>query len=119
MDPYWHLHRAKREVRKPSKWLYVGKFDRNKNVEFLIESFLKARVERSDWELHLVGGGGDREQAVLQLIEQNPEAIVYHGVEYDKERLQQYYREADAFIMVSKSETFGLVYLEALSKGFL
>lgn len=117
LDPYWHLHRAKREVRKPSKWLYVGKFDRNKNVEFLIESFLKARVERSDWELHLVGGGGDREQAVLQLIEQNPEAIVYHGVEYDKERLQQYYREADAFIMVSKSETFGLVYLEALSQG--
>lgn len=35
----------------------------------------------------------------------------------EKEKLIKYYRDADIFVLPSKTETFGLVYAEALSQG--
>ena len=42
--------------------------------------------------------------------------VKYLGV-LQKEQLLDIYNENDIFIMVSKSETFGLVYAEALTQG--
>lgn len=42
--------------------------------------------------------------------------VKYHGV-LDKEQLLDVYRNADVFVMPSRTETFGLVYAEAMSQG--
>ena len=39
------------------------------------------------------------------------------GKIYDKDKLRNLLRQCDVFSMVSHSETFGLVYIEALSQG--
>jgi glycosyltransferase involved in cell wall biosynthesis len=96
--------------------LYVGVFDNNKDVVNLISAFKKALIIKPDLELTLVGGGGNQENEVIRETLES-KAIHYLGVILDKDELKKVYRSNDLFIMTSHSETFGLVYLEALSQG--
>ena len=43
--------------------------------------------------------------------------IIVHGLIESKEELMRLYRSSDIFVMVSSNETFGLVYIEAISQG--
>ena len=45
------------------------------------------------------------------------EYMTYYGEITDKKTLKNLYRENDMFVMPSKNETFGLVYIEALLQG--
>lgn len=105
------------ESRVPDSVLYIGVFDRNKNVLSLIDACRKLRESNPRLTLNLVGGGGACEQQVLAQVKANPEWIRFHGPIYDKQKLIQVCRQNSVFAMISISETFGLVYLEALSQG--
>lgn len=105
------------ESRVPDSVLYIGVFDKNKNVLSLIDACRKLRQTYPDLTLNLVGGGGACEQQVLAQVNANQDWIKYHGPIYDKQKLIQVCRQNSVFAMISISETFGLVYLEALSQG--
>jgi glycosyltransferase involved in cell wall biosynthesis len=117
VDPFWIEHRGNKNKDEPHKFLYIGRFDSNKNVERLIDAFLMVQKLIPDVELHLVGVGGDREKNVLEKVAANQEKIKYHGPIYDPFELQKIYELSDLFTMISHSETFGLVFIEALSQG--
>ena len=68
-------------------------------------------------KLNLVGGYGNQLKRVLKLVEKYPELFYYHGIVSDKEKLRQLYLSNRIFAMPSKHETFGLVYIEALSQN--
>lgn len=53
---------------------------------------------------------------VKDIAYKNPETIIYHGKIYDKAILKDIYSRCSVFAMPSHHETFGLVYLEALSQ---
>lgn len=119
INTFWLDKFKKREQSKTRAFvfLYVGRFDKNKNIKKMIQSFLHIRKDFNDKiELHLIGSGGEYESFVKDISTQNI-GIRHFGPIYDKEVLLNYYYQADAFVMVSHSETFGLVYLEALSTG--
>lgn len=100
--------------------IYVGQFTHNKNVVRLIEAIKGAREEKdlADVTLTIIGGGGeDFDDRVEGLIESNKDFITYLGKIYDTQLLLQHYREHTMFAMPSIYETFGLVYIEALSQG--
>ena len=101
----------KKEPHTPLELLYVGSFLKRKNVPALIKL-----VENSETRLTIVGGGGSEEKKVLQMI-RDSDKINYLGLIEDQSRLTQIYRQSDIFIMTSTGETFGLVYLEAMSQG--
>ncbi|MBO7433021.1 MAG: glycosyltransferase family 4 protein [Salinivirgaceae bacterium] len=103
--------------RDPNAILYIGVFDRNKNVSTLIEACQRLRKQNPNLTLNLVGGGGLCEPQIMKQIEQNSDWIKYHGPVYDKQKLMQICRQNAVFVMISKSETFGLVYFEALTQG--
>ncbi|MBR5957595.1 MAG: glycosyltransferase family 4 protein, partial [Salinivirgaceae bacterium] len=103
--------------RNPDAVLYIGVFDRNKNVSTLIEACRQLRKQNPNLTLNLVGGGGPCEQQIMRQIEQNADWIKFHGPIYDKQKLMQICRQNAVFVMISKSETFGLVYFEALTQG--
>ncbi len=97
--------------------LYVGDFSNNKNVYRLIHATLHLSAKRAV-KLTLVGGGGNGEKAVKKLLASGKyEFIEYLGKIDDREKLQSIYRQHDLFVMVSFVETFGVVYIEALSQG--
>lgn len=103
--------------------LYVGRFDRNKNVKKLCRAVVELRSRYPDIQLHLVGGGDSRSlkdivymRGIENMIDRYPKTILCHGKIYDKAVLKDIYSQCSVFAMPSFHETFGLVYLEALSQ---
>ena len=117
IDDWWLSHVTTEPALDNHALLYVGRFDTNKNVERLIGAVESLSREFPDIRLTLVGGGGGREKSVLEAVRQHPERLQYLGPIYDKEKLQAVYRQHTLFAMPSIFETFGLVYLEALSQN--
>lgn len=117
VDDYWleHVHRGEKNL--GHQLIYVGRFDVNKNVVRLIHAVLGLAEMYPDIRLHLVGGDGWREKEVLALVRKHPKHLVYHGKVYDKNELRRLYGECSVFAMPSVHETFGLVYIEALTQN--
>jgi glycosyltransferase involved in cell wall biosynthesis len=95
--------------------LYVGRLDREKNLEFLLDAVARVRIPRV--RLVLVGRG--TQAAVLR----RAAAALGLGDRVDlrggslPDGLPAYYRAADAFVFASTTETQGLAVLEAMACG--
>ena len=83
----------------------------------MVHALQSLRSEIPDLHLDVAGDGGDNEQQVLAMMKQHADWITYHGKITDLEQMRLLYRANSVFVMPSKSETFGLVYIEALSQG--
>ncbi len=95
--------------------LYVGRLDREKNLEFLLDAIARVRVPRV--RLLLVGRGTQaaalRRAAGARGLADRVE--LRGGSPPDG--LPAYYRAADAFVFASTTETQGLAVLEAMACG--
>ena len=101
----------------PLKLLFVGEFSRNKNLRSIIEvcSDLNSEIKV---ELTLVGGGGDDYDYILKLINSPENSFCkYVGKVAESDKLIEIYLRNDIFVMPSFAESFGLVYIEAISQG--
>jgi acetyltransferase-like isoleucine patch superfamily enzyme len=101
------------------KVVYVGDFSNNKNVSRLCDAVVQLSQEDGlrDISLDLVGGGKDEGSVVEEKIRLNPNIISYLGRIEDKSKLCEELNSGAVFAMPSIHETFGLVYLEALSQN--
>lgn len=118
IDPFWLDNIVLKKTLDPESFnlVYIGKFNENKNVLRLIKAVSDLRDKIPNLRLDLIGGGGSEEKVVLKKVQQL-DYLSYQGAIYEKDHLKDRLRSADVFIMVSKSETFGLVYIEALTQG--
>lgn len=114
IEDYW-LENQVVPVGDRSKVCFVGSFNRNKNLSAIIESVRIARIINPSLRLVLIGG--ERQDLVDLVGYEPPEWIEIPGFLVDKNILAEYYRDSFLFLMPSIRETFGLVYLEALSQG--
>jgi glycosyltransferase involved in cell wall biosynthesis/predicted metal-dependent phosphoesterase TrpH len=94
------------------KVLYAGRMTREKGVDLLAESFLRAR--RADPRLHLLLAGGGPEETELR--EQLGESATFLGW-LGGEELATAYASADIFLFASSTDTYGQVILEAAASG--
>ena len=100
--------------------LIVGRMasdERYKGHDELIECWPRVREQIADARLIVAGGGDDlvrlRERASALGV---GNVVVFTGPVSD-DRLAALYRDAAFFVMPSRDEGFGLVYLEAMSAG--
>ena len=98
--------------------LYVGRVAHEKNIGFLIK-MLKQLVQQQPEVLLVITGEGPAEASLHALvktlgIEKNVQFIGY--LDRNTE-LNACYKAADIFVFASKSETQGLVLLEAMAQG--
>ncbi len=98
--------------------LYVGRVAHEKNIAFLIDVAARARREMPDFLL-LVAGEGPALNSLKQRVE---EQGLVHNVMFvgylDRAReLLDCYAAADVFVFASRTETQGLVLLEAMAMG--
>ncbi len=94
------------------KVLYAGRLTREKGVDLLAESFLRAH--RSDPRLHLLLAGGGPEEAELRA--RLGEHATFLGW-LEGEDLARAYASADIFLFCSTTDTYGQVVLEAGASG--
>jgi glycosyltransferase involved in cell wall biosynthesis len=85
-------------------FLYAGRVAVEKNIE----AFLRLDLPGTKW---VVGDGPAR----ADLERRFPEAV-FHGTRHGKE-LAHYYQQADVFVFPSRTDTFGLVLIEAMACG--
>lgn len=121
VDPFWiqNVNSYKKAVTENQfNLLYIGKFNRGKNVPALQSAIiLLNKAHNTKIVLNLVGGDGNEEKQVLDLVMKYPSIFTYHGKIYDKDKLLELYRSCHVFTMPSMYETFGLVYVEAMLQG--
>ena len=94
------------------KVLYAGRLTREKGVDLLAESFLRAH--RSDPRLHLLLAGGGPEEGELR--EKLGESATFLGW-LGGEDLARAYASADVFLFASTTDTYGQVIIEAAASG--
>ncbi len=117
IDMYWLQNIRKVSRKQATKIMYVGVLDNNKNVLRLVKAFLQLKKTCPDLELNLIGNKGSQLEQIKHIAGKEGNGINYLGPIYKKEELLKVYRDNHIFAMASKRETFGLVYLEALSQG--
>jgi glycosyltransferase involved in cell wall biosynthesis len=122
IDPFWQNNVYLRKVynAKQIRLLFVGEIRRNKNIHGILEAARILHETGYDVRLSVIGFGLNDEKTYASSIRKTSDPLKYVNLieqTKDKETLRGYYREADIFVMPSFTETFGLVYAEALSQG--
>jgi len=95
--------------------LYVGRLDREKNLDFLLDAVARVRTPRA--RLFLVGRGTQTTALRRAAAAQGLGGRVEFRGGTPPDGLATYYRAADAFVFASTTETQGLAVLEAMACG--
>lgn len=98
--------------------LYVGRVAHEKNIDFLLHSFKKVNERVPETLLLIVGEGPalGHIQALTERLELS-NAVRFIGYLNRDTELLDCYRAGDLFVFASRTETQGLVLLEALAQG--
>lgn len=118
IDNFWFENRyfkktieLKRFEQRHIKLMYAGGIDKNKNIVTTCKAIKLLKSE--GWQVDFSVVGKIKDQKIYEEIRDE----VKYYFPRPKEELIELYREADIFIMPSYSETFGLVYAEAMTQA--
>jgi 1,2-diacylglycerol 3-alpha-glucosyltransferase len=94
--------------------LYVGRVGEEKNISFLLKSMQKLKARFDNFVLLIVGDGPKRQDYERMVVELGiKENVVFTGY-IDRKIIKKVYSLADVFTFASKTETQGLVTVEAM-----
>ncbi len=98
--------------------LYVGRVAHEKNIDFLLTSFVEVRRARPDALLVIAGEGPARKHLGEQVQRLGlGRDVAFVGYLDREQALADCYAAASVFVFASRTETQGLVLLEALAQG--
>lgn len=120
VDSFWVqnslLKKKRLKNREIKTALYIGEVSRNKNIKSAILTFFST-VRNEATQFIVIGGSyADYERVYGALPVDLVSKVNFLGKVNDKQLLRKYLEESHILIMVSHMETFGLVYLEAISQ---
>jgi glycosyltransferase involved in cell wall biosynthesis len=97
--------------------MHVGRLIPQKSVDVLLRAFALLRADSIDAELHIVGDGRERAPLEQLACELGVAAhVVWAGMRRGAELVERL-AAGDIFASASKTETQGLVFLEAMAAG--
>jgi glycosyltransferase involved in cell wall biosynthesis len=96
------------------KIISVGNLIKSKGFDLLIEAVAELRLDGKDIDLTIIGVGAEKHnlQKLINKYELNEHIRLLGMLNHDV--VMNLYKYFDAFVLPSWSETFGLVYLEAM-----
>jgi D-inositol-3-phosphate glycosyltransferase len=113
-----------RPADRPPTLLFVGRLQPLKGPDVAVRTLAEVRRAVPDAQLRIIGGtsgSGHGASGPDELRALATELGVASAVRFDpalaQDRLAEAYREADVLVVPSRSETFGLVALEAQASG--
>lgn len=111
-----HIKLFKKTIIDKKVALHVASIDRNKNLKNTIIAFFEATKQYENSEFRIAGGNYFDYQNIFGDLPANLKSKVVFLGRLDKNQLIEEMNNASIFIMVSHKETFGLVYMEAISQ---
>ena len=94
--------------------LYVGRLDRQKHVERIVEAWHRVREEARDWTLIIAGAGEMESELRCQINDLQLSNVKMVGHVQD---VQELYRLSTLALLASDHESFSLFLMESLSYG--
>lgn len=98
--------------------LYMGRIHPIKGIDRLLRAWAQVQDVHTDWQLVIAGVGEDSYVNELQTLarELGLQRVTFPGPAYGSEKTQAYLN-ADATVLPTHSENFGMVVAEALALG--
>jgi len=98
--------------------LYVGRVAYEKNIDFLLRMFVRLRARRPD-ALFVIAGEGPARAHLMSMAQELDitSSVRFIGYLDRNTELLDCYAAGDAFVFASRTETQGLVLLEAMAQG--
>ena len=109
--------KAEETKKQPFTFLVACHLKKNKSVDLVINAFHNTFQKQEPVRL-IVAGDGEELQALKKLVAnlREEDRISFYG-KYSRQQGKELFSTANAFVLTSKVETFGIVYLEALASG--
>jgi L-malate glycosyltransferase len=113
------LNFNEKEIKKKKRFRFfsLGFLTYKKGMDLLIEAFNLGKNELNNVEL-FIGGSGEETEKLKSLINKYKldDNIILLG-ELNRDEVAINMNECDCFILASRFETFGIVYIEAMNYG--
>lgn len=119
IDKYWFENidmKIRKFKDKKINLIYAGRLEKVKNIDMIINTVEELIKRGYNVSLDIVGKGKE-EKKIKMLSEGKLKGVINLYSYMPKEELIKLYKRNDIFIMPSKRETFGLVYIEAITQG--
>lgn len=112
-----HFQYVRREPKNTFTFVSVGNLIHIKGFDLLIEAFAEAFKDDNSAFLKIVGAGPeiDNLQNIVNQCDMQERITLLSEVGRDK--LERIYNDSDAFVLASRTETFGVVFIEAMATG--
>jgi L-malate glycosyltransferase len=121
IDDYWHenaLIKKDNSGYKGVKLLFIGLINKNKNLKTVMQACQLLNSRGYNVSLEVIGDGPLETQCKELSSKLNMEkTIIFHGYLTDMQSITRIMDNCDIFVMPSFKETFGLVYIEAMTRG--
>jgi glycosyltransferase involved in cell wall biosynthesis len=104
------------KIPKKPVLLYVGRLDREKNLDFILHAMAKA-VKKVDFHFVIAGTGAERTRLEKIRKEENLEQHVTFAGFVPDEDLPNLYAVADVFVIAGIAELQSIVTMEAMATG--
>lgn len=104
---------------KEIKISVISSFIKRKNVDSIIDAIYKLKQNNYNVILNIMGTGEEELNLKKQVSDLELEDSINFMGEVSREEVMSKLEESDIFALISKDETLGMVYLEAMSKGCL
>lgn len=116
VSQYWIDNRNSPKVspHKPLRLVFAGTINKNKNIVTIAKTCNTLINEGIETVLTVVGSV--KSKKIYRILKYHYPRTVFIQKQ-QQEALRDIYRDNDIFVMPSFSETFGLVYVEAMSQG--
>ena len=110
IPPLFHFSR---ENNKPFTMVFLGRIHPVKNIELLLSALKQLDFP---FRMHFIGEGEQEYVLKLKTMSRDDKRIQWHG-SYEGEEKYRMLAQADLFVLLSHTENFGNVVIEALSQG--
>ncbi|MDX1760556.1 MAG: glycosyltransferase [Christiangramia sp.] len=106
-------------ITKKRKILFLSRLVKNKGIEELLVAWSRLDLSLTqNWELNIVGSGDKEYVKKLneKKVELNLPNVQFRGAAYSEDK-ENYFFEADLFVLPTYTENFGVAIAEALAYG--
>ncbi|MFW6016835.1 MAG: glycosyltransferase, partial [bacterium] len=98
-------------------FISIGSLIKRKGMDLTIKAFNKVFADQANVKLIIIGGGPEHKNLEKLIKKLNLESRVKLTGRIERTEIAKYFNQSDCFVLASKGETFGVVFIEAMASG--